>query len=59
MTKTGYAFGMGTTPSDPDYINTKALERFMRAFDYALKGKYGIGDKPHAVDEAVARKFDG
>lgn len=38
MTKTGYAFGMSTTPSDPDYINTKALARFVRVFDHALRG---------------------
>jgi len=29
---------MSTTPSDPNYINPKALERFMRAFDTALFG---------------------
>lgn len=42
MTKTGYAWDMSTTPSDPDYINTKAFERFMRAFDSAITGKYGL-----------------
>ncbi len=29
---------MGNTPSDPDYINTKALSGFMRAFDTVLLG---------------------
>ena len=31
---------MSSKPSDPDYINTKALERFMRSFDYVLRAKY-------------------
>jgi len=31
------------TPSDHDYINVKAFERFVRAFDSALAGKYGFG----------------
>jgi hypothetical protein len=31
---------MSTTPSDPNYINTKALEGLMRAFDRAISGKY-------------------
>lgn len=38
MIRTGYAWDMGDTPSDPHYINTKAFERFMRAFDNALLG---------------------
>ncbi len=38
MIRTGYAFGMSTTPSDPNYINPKALAGFVRAFDKALLG---------------------
>jgi hypothetical protein len=34
---------MSNTPSDPDYINTKALEGFMRAFDHAVEGQYNLG----------------
>jgi len=40
MTRTGYAFDMSTTPN-PDYINEKALERLMHAFDKVLTGKTG------------------
>src|SRR5215471_8202375 len=43
MTRAGYALGMSDTPSAPDYANTKALEGFMRHFDYALWGKYNLG----------------
>jgi len=39
MTRTDYAFGMSATPSDPDYINTKALESVLNAFDHAVQGK--------------------
>ena len=38
MIRTGYALEMSTTPSDPNHINTKAFEGFMRAFDTALLG---------------------
>ena len=41
---------MGTTPSDPDYINTKALERFARAFDYVVRGQARLATTaPHHV----------
>lgn len=43
MTRTGYACGMANTPpSDPDIVNTNALEGFMRAFDHAITGKYDL-----------------
>lgn len=42
MTRTGYAWGMSNTPSDPDYINTKALEGFVRAFDRVMTAKLGL-----------------
>lgn len=42
MKRRDYAWGMSATPSDPHYINTKALEGFMRAFDKALTGKYDL-----------------
>jgi hypothetical protein len=38
MIRTGYPFGMSTTPSDPAYPNPERLGRFMRAFDTALLG---------------------
>src|SRR5215467_3743685 len=38
MTTTDYALEMSNTPSDPNDINPKALEGFMRAFDKALFG---------------------
>lgn len=41
MTRRGYASGMSTTPSDPNIVNTKALEGFMRAFDRVLVGWAG------------------
>src|SRR5215471_6511133 len=42
MTRTGYAWGMSNTPSDPNHINTEALEGLVRAFDRVVMGKYGI-----------------
>lgn len=39
MTGTGYSLDMSATPpSDPNIVNPKALEGFMRAFDTALLG---------------------
>jgi hypothetical protein len=58
MTRTGYPWGMSDTPSDLDYINTKALERFMRTVDYALNGKYGFGKTgPRNVDSQGVRQL--
>src|SRR5437764_7214249 len=46
---------MSTTPSDPDFINTKALEGFMHAFDCAINGKYGLGNSdPDGGDPSTA-----
>jgi len=42
MTRTGYAWGMSNTPSDPNHINTEALEGLVRAFDRVVMGKYGF-----------------
>jgi len=60
MTRTDYAVGMSRTPSDPDYINTKALERFMGHFDHVLWGKTNpkvdgeVGNPfPNAADRAL------
>jgi len=47
---------MGDTPSDADFINTKALEGFARHFDYAINGRYGLGSvEPRTVDPEVAK----
>ena len=51
MTRTDYACDMSATPNDPPRINTKALETFMRAFDHAFQGKYGLGSvEPQTAD---------
>ncbi len=42
MSRTGYSWLVSATPSDDDYINTKALEGFARAFDRVLRGKYDL-----------------
>lgn len=44
---------MTTAPSDPDYINTYALERFMRSFDYAMRGKLHLDAEPNNSDAKV------
>lgn len=62
MTRTGYALGMNATPSDPNHINTRALEGMMRAFDRAVMGKYGLGSvAPQATDpqeESMLRELE-
>lgn len=41
--------------SDPNYINAKALEGFMRTFDYALNGQYNLGTQN--VDADALKKL--
>ena len=52
MTRTGYALSMSDAPSDPNYINTKALERFTRHFDRVM-GSYLGTAKPPKVDSEL------
>ena len=33
---------MSSTPSDPGYVNPKALEGFARAFDRVISSKYNL-----------------
>jgi hypothetical protein len=54
MTRTGYALGMDTTPSDAK-INTEALERMVRAFDRAVMGKYGVAVEPPTVEPELQK----
>lgn len=51
MTRTDYAFGMSTTPSDPDYPNPKRLAGMMRAFDHVVMGK----QQAHVSVEQLAK----
>ena len=45
---------MSTSPPEPDYINTKALEGLARAFDHAVRAKCDLGVEPNIVrDEAT------
>jgi len=53
MTETDYAWRMSDTPSDPGYINTKALEGFMRHFDQAVMGRCGLGVEPPKLDSEL------
>lgn len=55
MTRTGYAFGMSDVPSDPEYINPKALEGVARSIDYALNGQYIL--QAHNVDPDALNKL--
>ena len=58
MTRTGYAWGMSNTPpSDPNHINTKALEGLVHAFDRAVMGKYGIPVELPKLDSKL-QKFE-
>ena len=51
MTITGYACDMSNTPpSKANIVNPEALEGFMRAFDHALMGRYGIGSEHIALE---------
>jgi hypothetical protein len=54
MIRTGYALGMSTTPSDPDYINEKALKGVVRSFDTVLNGQFDLA--PRNVDTNVDLK---
>src|SRR5215472_12193497 len=60
MTRTDYAWRMSGTPSDPGYINTKALERFVRHFDHVVWGKNDIESgavPPKVVDWELGDPF--
>jgi hypothetical protein len=49
--RTGYAWQMSNTPSNPDYPNPKRLAGLMRAFDYAVTGKQRV----HAMGEEFGK----
>lgn len=50
---------MSATPDDSPLINTKALETFMRAFDHAFKGKYGLGSvEPQTAEASMLRELE-
>jgi len=49
---TGYPWDMSNTPSDPNHINPKALEGFMRAFDRVISGKFNAA-QPHEVEQVT------
>ena len=47
---------MSNTPSDPNHINTKALEGFARAFDRVITGKYKLQiAEPQNVEPQASR----